>query len=215
MCTRNACTAKWVPCIGSTVRISHPRNTPNISACRGMSRAQFQTFQTSIVHRVATCRGRRLSVDVHVENRSQFTTFLPSGSLGTRKKCAHENAPPCGSRASSLPSVSRIPGTRQTYQRVGKSPGLSIRRSRHRSSPRPRQGRRSTASLHVKNTENHSGRSRASNALSVSRIPGTRQTYQRVGNSPSLSIRRSRHRSSPRPRQGRRSSAKLHVKNPP
>ena len=122
---------------------------------------------------------------------------------------------PCGSRASSLPSVSRIPGTRQTYQRVGKSPGLSIRRSRHRSSPRPRQGRRNSAKLHVKNTENHSGWSRASNALSVSRIPGTRQTYQRVGNSPSLSIRRSRHRSSPRPRQGRRSSAKLHVKNPP
>ena len=120
-----------------------------------------------------------------------------------------------GFRVSNALSVSRIPGTRQTYQRVGESPGLNIRRFRHRSSPRPRQGRRSTASLHVKNTENHSGRSRASNALSVSRIPGTRQTYQRVGKSPGLSIRRSRHRSSPRPRQGRRSSASLHVKNPP
>ena len=43
-----------VPCIESAVRISHPRNTPNISACREMSWPCYQLFRTSVVVEAAT-----------------------------------------------------------------------------------------------------------------------------------------------------------------
>ena len=64
-----------VPCIESAVRISHPRNTPNISACREMSLASYQLFRTSVVveaRRVDVCRRNEVT---STENQAKSKPF--------------------------------------------------------------------------------------------------------------------------------------------
>ena len=63
-----------------------------------MSWAQFKTIRTAIV--VLVARGRRLSANVHVENRSQFTMFVPPEWLyrhsrkSVHTKCMHRQVGP-------------------------------------------------------------------------------------------------------------------------